>query len=92
MAQGEAAQIVRDLSGQCGKCPSCWVAFNQIYPMKTLSLTYTLECKWPHSSWRCVPEHDGITLQRAQQIRRSYRRDWPKMRTRLVRTTIAIVS
>lgn len=59
--------------------------------MKILFSHYRIERKWPSTSWRWVPEDEGLTLQRAQAKRRYYRQ-WPEMKTRMIRTTQTLIS
>lgn len=60
--------------------------------MKILSSSIRVERKWPSTSWRYVPEHEGLTLKRAREI---YQKglQWKKdgMKQRVVETTQKII-
>lgn len=58
--------------------------------MNKSTSTYRVIHKWPSTSWRYVPEHDGICLKRAREVYADgleYKKQG--MRQKIIKTTVS---
>lgn len=64
----------------------------QSVSMKTqVHVQHRIETAWPKTkSWGYVPEESDLTLQQCRSRKKNWKKNYPKMKTRIIRTTITI--